>query len=100
MRWTADAAMRERPDGRYTVGIRPHHIGPVANGRGGATVEGKVLIAELSGSESVIHFAHGALTWVSQSHGVRAIEVGATTRFTMDVGECMYFDADGRLIAS
>jgi glycerol transport system ATP-binding protein len=100
VRWTADAAMRQRPDGRYTVGIRPHHIGPVANGHGATTtVEGKVLIAELSGSESVIHFAHGALTWVSQSHGVRAIEVGATTRFTMDVGECMYFDADGRLIA-
>ena len=28
VRWAADAAMRQRPDGRYTVGIRPHHIGP------------------------------------------------------------------------
>jgi glycerol transport system ATP-binding protein len=98
VRWAADAAMRAHPDGRYTVGIRPHHINPAANG-GTTALEGKVLIAELSGSESVIHFAHGPLTWVSQSHGVRAIEVGAATKFHLDVGECMYFDADGKLIA-
>jgi glycerol transport system ATP-binding protein len=97
--WTADAAMRPRPDGRYTVGIRPHHIALGANGRRGATLEGKVLIAELSGSDSVIHFAHDALTWVSQSHGVRAIEVGATAQFHIDVGECLYFNADGRRVA-
>ena len=91
--------MRQRPtaatrsaSGRITSACEP-------NGRGAATMDGKVLIAELSGSESVIHFAHGPLTWVSQSHGVRAIEVGATTRFYLDVGECMYFDADGKLIA-
>jgi glycerol transport system ATP-binding protein len=99
VRWTADAAMRPRPDGRYTVGIRPHHIGLGANGRGGATLEGKVLIAELSGSDSVIHFAHDAMTWVSQSHGVRAIEVGATAQFHIDVGACLYFDADGKRVA-
>jgi len=98
VRWVA-AAMRHRPDGRYTVAIRPHHIGLKPNGGAAATLGGKVLIAELSGSESVIHFAHGALTLVSQSHGVRAIEVGATASFYLDVGECMYFDADGKLIA-
>jgi glycerol transport system ATP-binding protein len=98
-RWAADAAVRQLPDGRYTVGIRPHHIGPATNGRGSTILEGKVLITELSGSESVIHFAHGPLTWVSQSHGVRAMEVGATTSFYMDAGECMYFDADGKLVA-
>jgi glycerol transport system ATP-binding protein len=83
----------------YTVAIRPHHIGLKPNGHAAATLGGKVLIAELSGSESVIHFAHGPLTLVSQSHGVRAIEVGAIASFYLDVGECMYFDADGKLIA-
>ena len=97
VRWSA-ARMRERPDGRYTVAIRPHHIGLQPSG-GTASLGGKVLIAELSGSDSVIHFAHGALTWVSQAHGVRAIEVGATAHFHLDVDECMYFDETGRLIA-
>ena len=61
---------------------------------------GKVLITELSGAESVIHFAHEELSWTSQSHGVHAMQVGETATFYMDIGQCMYFDADGRLVAS
>jgi glycerol transport system ATP-binding protein len=99
VQWPASAVMRDRPDGLYTVAIRPHHIRPEADGPAAAPLDGKVLIAELSGSESVIHFSHGPLTWVSQSHGVRAIEVGATARFNLDVDQCMYFGADGTLVA-
>jgi glycerol transport system ATP-binding protein len=100
VRWPAAGAARSLPDGAYTVGIRPHHVSPVANGHDSAVIDGRVLITELSGSESVIHFAHGPLSWVSHSHGVHAMEVGETARFYMDVGRCMYFAADGRLIAS
>jgi glycerol transport system ATP-binding protein len=100
VRWPAAGAVRNLPDGRYTVGIRPHHVSPAANGHASAALDGKVQITELSGSESVIHFTHGALSWVSHSHGVHAIKVGETTRFFMDVGRCMYFAADGRLVAS
>ena len=59
-------------------------------------VECKVLIAEISGSESVIHFDLGGLTWVSLSHGVRGFKVGETARFELDVARCLYFGA-GRL---
>jgi glycerol transport system ATP-binding protein len=100
VRWSVDPAMRRQPDGRYTVALRPHHIGASSDGRPAAAVDGQVLITEISGSESVIHFAHAGLTWVSQSHGVRRFEVGATARFYLDVGACMYFDAKGRRIAA
>ena len=86
------------PDGSYTVGIRPHHISPIANGKAAAPIEGRVQIAEISGSESVIHFEHGELSWVSQSHGVHAIAVGETASFFIDVDRCMFFDGDGKLI--
>jgi glycerol transport system ATP-binding protein len=85
-------------DGSYTVGIRPHHISPIANGKAAAQIEGRVQIAEISGSESVIHFEHGELSWVSQSHGVHAIAVGETASFFIDVERCMFFDGDGKLI--
>jgi glycerol transport system ATP-binding protein len=98
--WPAAGAMRSLPDGPYTVGIRPHHITPIRNGHGAATIEGKVQITELSGSESVIHFKHGPKSWVSHSHGVHAIEVGELVRFYIDVDRCMYFAADGRLVGS
>jgi glycerol transport system ATP-binding protein len=98
VRWPADKAMRACPDGRYMVGIRPHHVG-AAVGDGAIPLDGRVLITELSGSESVIHFAHGDLTWLSHCHGVRALEIGATARFHMDARECMYFDDVGRRVA-
>jgi glycerol transport system ATP-binding protein len=98
--WSATAGVQSLPNGRYIVGVRPHCISPVRNG--GVTVEigGRVLITELSGAESVIHFAHGELTWTSQSHGVHAMQVGETATFYMDAAQCMYFGADGRLVAS
>ena len=97
--WPVPDGLRGLADGRYTLGVRPHHVGP-ANGEAGVAVEGRVQIAELSGSESVIHFTHGALHWLSHSQGVQAIEVGETVRFRLDVQRCMYFTADGRLLAS
>jgi glycerol transport system ATP-binding protein len=97
--WSAKAEMRNLPNGRYTVGVRPHSISPVRNGSA-VEIGGRVLITELSGAESVIHFAHGDLSWTSQSHGVHAMPVGETATFYMDAGQCLYFDGDGRLVAS
>jgi glycerol transport system ATP-binding protein len=98
--WTADGRLRALPDGAYTVGLRPHHVRP-APGRGqGVEAEGKVLIAEISGSESVIHFDLGGATWVSLSHGVQAFKVGETARFELDVARCLYFAPDGVRVAA
>jgi glycerol transport system ATP-binding protein len=85
-------------DGNYTIGIRPHHVTPQGNGNG-ATIEGRVLIAELSGSESVVHFDLDGYTWVSQSPGVHPFEIGETARMHVDVDRSFFFAADGRLVA-
>jgi glycerol transport system ATP-binding protein len=91
------------PDGPYTLGLRPHHVQP-ANGvvtpNDGVVVEGSVSIAELSGSESVIHFDMLGQTWVSQSHGVRSFMVGAAAAFRLDVARSLYFTADGRCVGA
>ena len=65
----------------------------------GAFVEGRVLIAELSGSESVVHFDLNGHTWVSQSHGIHPFEVGSIARLHVDVDKSFFFDGDGRLVA-
>jgi glycerol transport system ATP-binding protein len=98
--WPAKAGLRELPDGPYVVGIRPHHISPVANGPAAARIDGKVQITELSGSESTIHFVHAELNWVSQSHGMHAVQVGTTIDLYIDVARCMYFSPDGGLVAA
>jgi glycerol transport system ATP-binding protein len=68
-------------------------------GTGGLPVRGKVLISEISGSESVVHFDLAGATWVSLSPGVRSHAVGSIVEFGLDVGRAMYFGADGRRIS-
>jgi glycerol transport system ATP-binding protein len=98
--WPTEARLQALPDGAYTIGLRPHHVLP-APGKGvGMQVDCKVLIAEISGSESIIHFDLGGLTWVSVSHGVHAFPVGEVARFELDVARCFYFAPDGTRVAA
>ena len=71
---------------------------PIAHGKDAPSIEGRVLVTELSGSESVIHFDMNGQTWVSQSHGIHPFEVGATAKLYVDVDQSFFFDANGRLI--
>ena len=64
-----------------------------------ATLEGRVLVAELSGSESILHFNMHGQTWVSQSHGIHPFPVGSTAKLYVDVDQTFYFDASQKLIA-
>ena len=99
VRWSSTHAPH-LPDGKYTLGIRAHYISPISSSSNTIEITGRVQITEISGGESVIHFAHGPLSWMSESHGVHAIQVGQTAKFYIDVDRCMYFDGDGKLIAS
>jgi glycerol transport system ATP-binding protein len=98
VRWALPAALNTLPDGALTVGLRPHHVRPA--GQGGVPVQGRVLISEISGSESVVHFALAGTTWVSLAQGVRSHKVGEQVPFALDVAQCLYFDADGRRLAA
>ena len=55
VRWPAGRLAAGLADGDYTLGIRPHHITAEAR-PGSEPIEGRVLVTEISGSESVIHF--------------------------------------------
>ena len=91
MSWPASGQQVDLADGPYTVGIRPHLIAPFAQQADSVKIEGRVLVTELSGSESVIHFDMDGQTWVSQSHGIHPFEVGATAELHVDIGHCLYF---------
>ena len=98
VRWPVSDSRRDMPDGVYTVGIRPHHISPVPREANAVEVDGRILVTELSGSESVVHFVLEGQTWVSQSHGIHPFEVGTSARFYLNIGQSLYFGQDGALI--
>ncbi len=84
-------------DGKYKVGIRPHNITTYKEGNNSVEIKGKVLISELSGSESLIHFRNANLNWVSLSNGIHQMNVGQEAKLYMNVDEFMYFDQNNNL---
>tara|TARA_B100001059_G_scaffold120497_1_gene120639 strand:- start:536 stop:1009 length:474 start_codon:yes stop_codon:yes gene_type:complete len=85
-------------DGNYKIGIRPHNITTYQEGNNSVEITGKVLISELSGSESLIHFTNGNLNWVSLSNGIQQKNIGENTKLFMNVDEFLYFDLNNRLV--
>ncbi len=92
-------ARKELADGTYTVGIRPHHVRPFKTDKNAVAISGTVKVAELSGSESMIHFDAYGGDWVSLSHGVHPFESGQQATLYADISNCFYFDGSGKLIA-
>jgi len=97
--WPAGAAARTLADGRYVLGIRPHHVTPVPSDTSSGELEGRVLVTELSGSESVIHLDVGGSTWVSQSHGIHPFEVGSHARLHVDIDQGLFFSPGGERVS-
>ena len=97
VQWKSDMKIK---DGDYKIGIRPHNITTYKEGNNSIEINGKVLISELSGSESLIHFTSGKLNWVSLSNGVQQKNIGENTKLFMNVDEFLYFDANNRLVTN
>ncbi len=99
--WPADGALARLADGSYTFGLRPHLVQPAGGTAARAdwvSVDGRVSIAEISGSESVVHFEMQGQIWISQSHGVHTFAVGEIAPFRLDVARGLYFESNGRCV--
>ena len=97
VKWKINSNLK---DGEYKVGIRPHNITTYKEGQNSLEISGKVLISELSGSESLIHFTNGELSWVSLSNGIHQKNVGEETKLFMNSDEFLYFDENNKLVTN
>ena len=97
--WPVGQAARSLSDGHYILGIRPHHVTPLPSEASSGELEGRVLVTELSGSESVIHLDVDGMTWVSQSHGIHPFEVGAHARLHVDIDRGLFFAPNGERVS-
>jgi glycerol transport system ATP-binding protein len=98
--WPVPDACANLEDGSYTMGIRPHHLTVDRSVANAVKIDGSVLVAEISGSESVIRINVLGNNWVSESHGVHPYEVGDSAELFMKVERCLYFGSGGELLAS
>lgn len=84
-------------DDNYTVAFRPHHLTIDSERATGdtVTVHGRILVAEISGSASIMHIQVDDNTWISESHGVHPYKVGKPVELSLNIDRCLYFGRDG-----
>ncbi|MHB1102445.1 MAG: ABC transporter ATP-binding protein [Devosia sp.] len=97
-RWPLPAALAGAADGSFILALRPHNVTITRRHDADVPLAGQVLVTEISGSESVIHFEILGTTWVSQSHGVHRLAVGSTGSFFADLSQALFFEPDGKRI--
>ncbi len=92
--------LRTLPDGPYLFGVRPHHVLMGHGAPTDITIQARVDLAEISGSETSIHFEHGGSSWVSLQNGVHHLDVDESFRVRVDPQRVFAFDPDGALAAA
>ena len=91
---------RDKPDGRYTLGIRSHHLTLDAASESDLEFKGVVTVTELTGSESFVHFDFSGMPWVALIHGICDMKLGQEVSFHADPVNLFLFDADHHLVLS
>lgn len=107
--WRARPDIAALPAAEYQLGVRPHHVlldtsNDAASinleSSGLQKISAKVLLTEISGSESTVHAEAGNDTWISLNHGIHPLDKGQTVDLLVDMRQCLLFDKNGKLVAS
>jgi glycerol transport system ATP-binding protein len=85
-------------DGPYTIGFQPHHLSLNPTSSSSVRLRGKVLITEITGSESFIHLAFADANWVMLAQGIHHFDPDAQIEVHLDPRHVMVFDAEGRSV--
>lgn len=89
------ADLQALADGPLTIGFRPHHLSPTPQSIATATLQAKVTVTEITGSESFVHLAYGSDRWVMLAKGVHAFTPDATMMVYLDTRHLLAFRDDG-----
>ncbi len=95
----AKGPIKALSDGNYIAGFRPNHLELNAHGPDGMQFDTKLIVTELTGSETFVHLDHQGEKWVGLVHGVHNLELGAELKVYLDTRHVYIFSEDGKLVA-
>ena len=84
------------PAGPYTFGLHAAHVTP-APLSGGCELPVTIELAEINGSETLLHGRYGKTAILSQADGVHGAAIGSAATFRFDRARLYAFDAGGTL---
>lgn len=86
-------------DGRYIAGFRPNHVEIASRNERAIVFDTKLMVTELTGSETFVHLDHEGDKWVGVIHGVHSLKLGAPLKAYIDPCHIYIFNEDGALVA-
>lgn len=94
----AGGAFATLQDGRYLAGFRANHL--EINRHSGTAVEFacRLLVTEITGSETFLHLTHGTERWVGLVHGVHDLAPGSAQSVWLDPAHIYVFAESGALV--
>ena len=95
----AKGALADLADGTYTAGFRPNHVEIEPHAADAMTFETRLVVFEITGSETFVHLDHHGERWVGLVHGVRDLQIGAPITVHLDPAHVYVFGAGGALVA-
>ena len=85
------------PDGRYALGLRPHHLALHRSDADEVPVTGQVVSTEITGSETFIHMRVLG-DWIVLAHGIHDLEPKTPVEVYFSLDRLMLFDDDERAV--
>ncbi len=86
--------------GRYRLGFRAHHVRLAPGSPEDVRIPAHVEVEEISGSETLVHAAHGKLSLTAQVEGVHRHPYGAPVELFVSPSRMFVFSPEGRLVAA
>ncbi|MHA6325964.1 ABC transporter ATP-binding protein [Roseivivax sp. CAU 1753] len=95
----ATGTLADLPDGRYTAGFRPNHLEIGQKSEGAIRFTARLVVTELTGSETFVHLDHQGERWVGLIHGIHHLELGKDLDVWLDPRHVYIFSEAGDLVA-
>ena len=84
-------------DGVYTLGFQPHHLS-LSAGPQSVAIPAKVIVTEITGSETFVHLDFADARWVMLAHGIHDFEPEQVIDVFLDLRHLMAFDEAGQAV--
>ncbi len=88
------------PDDDYSIAFRPHHLYLNKSSDTMIGVNAKVVVAEITGSESFIHIDIAGMRWVVLARGIHNPGINETIEVFLDPSKFYIFDRNEQLVMS
>jgi len=98
VRFSAGSHMATLADGAYEIGFRAHCISVGPPGDKGFNAV--VAVAEVTGSETIVHADFMGARWVALMHGVHQLNEGDKISLNPDLEKTFVYSPDGALAAA